>query len=139
MANDFLKVIKDAGLSHEEILKILEEKGKIKSPQTYEEIYKAEEAKRLAKEKAEKDKETPPAEPAAPPEEPTTPPAEPPKTLPEINPVDKKLKELETKMTKLIEESTKIPLATPSKGESNEKKKVDDLSLAITGKYEKYI
>lgn len=143
--NNFLKIIKDTGLSHEDVLKILEKEGKIKDPKTYAEIYKVEEAKRLAKEKAEKEKAekekgtptkptTPPAEPPA--ETPTEPPAPPaePKTA-----LDKRLDEFEAKITKLIAEGSRVPLATPSTGVESEKKKEGDFSLGLEGKYEKYV
>jgi len=139
--NNFLKIIKDAGLSHQQVLEILEKDGKIKDPKTYAEIYKVEEAKRLAKEKAEKEKaekekgaapETPAAPPATPAATPTPP--ETPK-----DPLTKRFDEFEAKITKLIAEGSRIPLATPSKGVESEKKKEGDFSLGLQGKYEKYV
>ncbi len=145
MSENFLKAIKDAGLSHGDVLKILEKEGKIKDPQTYAEIYKAEEAKRLAKEKAEKekaekekDKKTPAEEPATPPTEPA-PPILPTPTPTPADPLTKRFDEFEAKMTKLIKEGERIPLATPSAGIESEKKKEGDFSLALDGKYEKYV
>ncbi len=140
---NFLKTIKDANLSHEDVLKILEKEGKIKDPQTYAEIYKVEEAKRLAKEKAEKEKAEKEKDKKPPAEEPATPPTEPaPPTLPTPTPADpltKRFDEFEAKMTKLIKEGERIPLATPSVGIESEKKKEGDFSLALDGKYEKYV
>ncbi len=147
MSENFLKAIKDAGLSHGDVLKILKKEGKIKDPQTYAEIYKVEEAKRLEKEKAEKekaekekDKKPPAEEPATPPTEPappTLPTPTPPKTA--TDPLTKRFDEFEAKMTKLIKEGERIPLATPSAGIESEKKKEGDFSLALDGKYEKYV
>ena len=142
MSESFLKVIKDAGLTHEQVLEILGKEGKIKDPKSYQEIYKVEEAKRLAKEekaaakatkKAGKDKDkdkTPPVEPAAP-AEPTVPaPAEP-------DALTKRFDDFEAKITKLISEGSRIPLATPSTGV--ESKNEGDFSIALGGKYEKYV
>jgi len=140
--NNFLKIIKDSGLSHDDVLALLEKEGKIKTPQTYAEFYKIEEAKRLAIEKAEKEKKdkatTPPETPETPAEPPATPPAEPP-TPPKVEISDEKLKGLEAKMTKLINDKTKIPLATPSEGEETDKAKEPDYSLGTEPKYGKYI
>lgn len=149
MSENFLKVIKDSGLSHEEVLKVLKKEGKLKDPKTYAEFYKVEEAKRLEKEKVEKEKaekekadkdKGTPAEPATPPAEPAEPetPATPPETP--SDPMIKRMDEFEAKMVKLIKEGSRIPLATPSAGvESENKKPAGDFSLALDGKYEKYV
>lgn len=103
MSENLLKVIKEAGLTHAEVIEFLKKEGKLSDLKTQEEIAEEIEAKRVKAEKAKAEKEKP--------KEPDEPEPESDNDI-----LNKRIDEIEVKFNKIIKEGLKVPGKTPSKG-----------------------